>query len=132
MVNLTNTPEKVEFGAQTKKRLYIDMDGVLVDFESALPRVLMEQGRSLSQKMIRNRVRRTARRTGLAQQGVHILRLTFCSHLSMRGAPVAAIHALAVHADLATTQRYMHLNLAAMKDAIGLLERTNPDLAGER
>ena len=51
----------------------------------------------------------------------------------MRNAPpVAAIQDLAGHADLATTQRYMHLNPAAMKDAIGLLERENPDLAGEK
>ena len=70
---------------------------------------------------------------GLAQEGVHILRHIFCSHLSMRNAPpVAAIQDLAGHADLATTQRYMHLNPAAMKDAIGLLERENPDLAGEK
>ena len=93
------------------------------------PRVLMERGRSLSQKMIRTRVRRAA---GLAQGGVHILRHTFCSHLSMRNAPVAAIQALAGHADLATTQRYMHLSPAALKDAIGLLEREDPDLAGEK
>ena len=50
----------------------------------------------------------------------------------MRNAPVAAIQALAGHADLATTQRYMHLNPAALKDAIGLLEREDPDLAGEK
>ena len=50
----------------------------------------------------------------------------------MRNAPVAAIQDLAGHADLATTQRYMHLNPAAMKDAIGLLEREDPDLAGEK
>ena len=96
------------------------------------PRVLMERGRSLSQKMIRNRVRRAAGQAGLAQGGVHILRHTFCSHLSMCNAPVAAIQALAGHADLATTQRYMHLNPAALKDAIGLLEREDPDLAGEK
>ena len=60
--------------------------------------------------MVQNRVRRAARSAGLAQQGVHVLRHTFCSHLSMRGAPVAAIQALAGHADLSTTQRYMHLS----------------------
>ena len=37
-----------------------------------------------------------------------------------------------VDVDLATTQRYMHLNPAAMKDAIGLLDRKDPDLAGEK
>ena len=96
------------------------------------PRVLMDRGRSLSQKMVQNRVRRVARSAGLAQQGVHVLRHTFCSHLSMRGAPVAAIQALAGHADLSTTQRYMHLSPAALAGAIGLLERGFPDLAGEK
>ena len=50
----------------------------------------------------------------------------------MHGAPVAAIQALASYADLATTQRYIHLNLAAMKEAIGLLDRKNLDLEGEK
>ena len=48
------------------------------------------------------------------------------------GAPVAAIQALAGHADLSTTQRYMHLSPAALEGAIGLLERGIPDPAGER
>ena len=95
------------------------------------PRVLMDQGRSLSQKMVQNRVRRAARSAGLTQQGVHVLRHTFCSHLSMRGAPVAAIQALAGHASLATTQRYMHLSPAAMKGAIRLLDQPVSDLARE-
>ena len=50
----------------------------------------------------------------------------------MRGAPVAAIQALAGHADLSTTQRYMHLSPAALQSAIGLLERRIQDLAGEK
>ena len=91
-------------------------------------RVLMDQGRSLSQKMIQNRVRWAARRAGLAQQGVHILRHTFCSHLSMRGAPVAAIQELAGHANLGTTQRYMHLSPAAIESAIKLLDQPVSDL----
>jgi integrase len=55
-------------------------------------------------------------------QGVHILRHTFCSHLAMKGAPARAIQELAGHADLSTTQRYMHLNPAVTEDAIRLLE----------
>ena len=57
---------------------------------------------------------------------------TFCSHLSMQGAPVVAIQVLAGHTDLSTTPRYMHLSPAALECAIELLEREIPDLAGEK
>jgi hypothetical protein len=41
----------------------------------------------------------------------------------MRGAPARAIQELAGHADLATTQRYMHLSPAALESAIRLLDQ---------
>jgi site-specific recombinase XerD len=60
------------------------------------------------------------------KEGVHILRHTFCSHLAMRGAPARAIQELAGHQDLGTTQRYMHLNPAAIEGAIRLLDQSAP------
>ncbi len=48
----------------------------------------------------------------------NILQHTFCSHLSMRGAPARAIQELAGHADLTMAQRYMHLSPAALDAAI--------------
>ena len=65
---------------------------------------------------------RGAQRVASIEQGVHILRHTFCSHLAMKGAPARAIQELAGHADLSTTQRYMHLSPAATEDAIRLLD----------
>ena len=50
------------------------------------------------------------------------LRHTFCSRLAMKGAPARAIQELAGHADLSTTQRYVHLSPAATEDAIRLLD----------
>src|SRR3984957_18618774 len=67
-------------------------------------------------------IRGSQRVAGLSQAGVHVLRHTFCSHLAMKGAPARAIQELAGHADLSTTQRYMHLSPAAIDSAIRLLE----------
>jgi site-specific recombinase XerD len=67
-------------------------------------------------------VRAAQQVAGLPNGGVHVLRHTFCSHLAMKGAPARAIQELAGHADLSTTQRYMHLSPAATEDAIRLLE----------
>ena len=61
---------------------------------------------------------------------MHILRHTFCSHLAMKGAPARAIQELAGHADLTTTQRYMHLSPAATEDAIRKLDGRQSGLEG--
>jgi integrase len=61
-------------------------------------------------------------RSGLGRL-VARLRHTFCSHLSMRGAPVRAIQELAGHRDLSMTQRYMHISPAAIETAIRLLDQ---------
>jgi len=76
----------------------------------------------MTQKIVQDYVRRSVRRAQLTKSGVHRLRHTFCSHLAMRGAPARAIQELAGHADLATTQRYMHLSPAVVESAIRLLD----------
>ena len=49
-------------------------------------RVLCEgDGRPLSQKVMQCLVRRAAKRAGLKNEGIHVLRHTFCSHLAMHG-----------------------------------------------
>ena len=67
-------------------------------------------------------IRGAQRVAGVTDAGVHVLRHTFCSHLAMKGAPARAIQELAGHADLTTTQRYMHLSPAATEEAIRLLD----------
>ena len=87
------------------------------------PRVLCQpDGSPLTRRMVQRGIARVARRAGLSNLGVHILRHTFCSHLAMRGAPARAIQELAGHQDLTTTQRYMHVSPAAIEGAIRLLD----------
>ena len=82
----------------------------------------MSAGRIADHARSGDQGRPVARRVAGIEQGVHILRHTFCSHLAMKGAPARAIQELTGHADLSTTQRYMHLSPAATEDAIRLLD----------
>ena len=85
-------------------------------------RVLCQtDGSPFTRQIVQNRMNQVAKRANV-RKGVHILRHTFCSHLSMRGAPARAIQELAGHADLTMTQRYMHLSPAALDAAIKLLD----------
>jgi site-specific recombinase XerD len=79
----------------------------------------------VDEKIIGNHVDHAARAAKLRHRGIHTLRHSFCSHLAMRGAPARAIQELAGHADLRTTQRYMHLSPAALESAIRLLDAGN-------
>jgi integrase len=82
----------------------------------------LSDGEPFTRDRIIKAIRGAQRVAGVTEAGVHVLRHTFCSHLAMRGAPARAIQELAGHADLSTTQRYMHLSPAATEDAIRLLD----------
>ena len=82
----------------------------------------LPDGTPITRDRVIKAIRGAQRLAGLHQAGVHVLRHTFCSHLAMKGAPARAIQELAGHADLSTTQRYMHLSPAATEDAIRLLD----------
>jgi integrase len=85
-----------------------------------------DSGAPLTEKVVQNVLLRAARRAGVRNNGPHILRHSFCSHLAMRGASAKAIQELAGHQDLATTQRYMHLSPSAIDAAIRLLDEPAP------
>ena len=91
----------------------------------------LPDGGPITRDRVIKAIRSAQRVAGLSDAGVHLLRHTFCSHLAMKGAPARAIQELAGHADLSTTQRYMHLSPAATEDAIRLLDarRTGVDFA---
>jgi integrase len=88
------------------------------------PRVLYSDEKSVADgDALASWIRRAESRAGFPITGrLHILRHTFCSRLAMRGATAKAIQELAGHANLSTTQRYMHLSPAAKESAIRLLE----------
>lgn len=87
-----------------------------------------EDGSPLTNRQVRNQMIAAFQRAGLGKEervytgAIHILRHTFCSRLAMAGVPAVAIQKQAGHADLKTTERYMHLSPKAGKDAIKALE----------
>jgi integrase len=89
-----------------------------------------DDGREMTESSLKELVARAARRANLRNNGPHMLRHTFCSHLAMRGAATRAIQELAGHQDSGMTQRYMHLSPAAIRSAIDLLEQ--PTATGNR
>jgi integrase len=62
-------------------------------------------GQAMTASALVETIGRAARRANLRNNGSHILRHTFCSHLAMRGVPARAIQELAGHRDLGTTER---------------------------
>ena len=82
-----------------------------------------DDGSPLTEGLVQGFVKRAAQKAGVFNNGPHMLRHTFCSHLAMRGAPARAIQELAGHQNLTTTQRYMHLSPAALDSAIRLLDQ---------
>ena len=80
-------------------------------------------GKVPGETMVRDWLAAAQRSAGFDVRGPHILRHTFCSHLAMAGKPPRAIQALAGHASITMTERYMHLAPAAARDAIEGLTR---------
>lgn len=85
-----------------------------------------DDGSPMPEHAVTDLLGKVARIANVRNNGTHILRHTFCSHLAMRGAPARAIQELAGHKDLSTTQRYMHLSPRAITEAIRLLEGPHP------
>lgn len=64
------------------------------------------------------------RKAGIRRIGWHVLRHTFASHLAQAGASLVAIQGLLGHSDIRTTMRYAHINEVALRDAIGILDKS--------
>ncbi len=55
----------------------------------------------------------------------HVLRHTFCSRLAMKGVPLKVIQTLAGHADIQTTERYLHSDREQERAAMAMLAETS-------
>ena len=88
------------------------------------PRVLVQDdGTGINRAWLWYAMKAAQRRAGMVQDGrVHILRHTFCSRLAMLDVPAMSIKELAGHANLQTTQRYLHLSSKAKGQAIAALD----------
>lgn len=65
---------------------------------------------------------RTCARAGLANDDLHALRHTFCSHLVMRGVPLRTIQKLAGHSRISVTEQYAHLAPGYLEDAVNQID----------
>lgn len=75
-------------------------------------------------------IRDVQRAAGFAETGkAHVLRHTFCSRLAMKGVAVRTIQALAGHANIETTERYLHSDREQERQAMRLLSVTGAKIA---
>lgn len=75
----------------------------------------------MSNHVVRTMIGSVMRRAGLEGDAIHIFRHTFCSHIALAGVTARAIQELAGHADISTTQKYMHLAPSDKTRAIAML-----------
>lgn len=67
---------------------------------------------------------RLQRTLGLPERGFHAFRHGFCTTLAQSGIPVETIRALAGHASITTTSRYVHATRDDLKAAVEILATT--------
>lgn len=85
---------------------------------------------TLSEARLTRILATTCARAGVRRVGWHILRHTFASELAARGASASAIQRLLGHSTLAMTERYVHVDEPALRDAIALLSPSDPPIVG--
>ena len=67
-------------------------------------------------------LKRLCERTGVRKIGWHVLRHTFASHIAMRGVPMRSLQQLMGHSTILMTERYAHLGMTSLHDAVQVLE----------
>jgi integrase len=118
-----------EYAPKSKKGRTVPLSPRLVAALEALPRkrgvahvFVDDDNQPLTAKLVRGRVVSVERTAGLPVSGLsHKLRHTFATRLVAAGVPLLVIKELLGHADLRTTQRYLHAIKGAGNQAIALI-----------
>ncbi len=120
----------IPFESETKggKERWLPMTSRLANVLQSVPeigpRVLCKDGgKELLPNDVAYWMARVESQAGLPVTGrVHVLRHTFITRLAMAGVPARVIQALARHAQLIQTERYMHLAPHATEKGIAAIE----------
>jgi integrase len=79
------------------------------------------KGNPASSTHLSREARRLAKRAGLDGVSLHCLRHTFSTRISEQGGNLEEVQRLLGHANIATTQRYLHMSDAALKVTVDRL-----------
>jgi site-specific recombinase XerD len=83
--------------------------------------VFVHKGKPI--KSIRRSIDTAAKRAGITKKMTpNMLRHTFATHAVMKGADIKSVQALLGHANIATTQKYVHAVEEQLKKTVKLLE----------
>ena len=73
-------------------------------------------GKSMSRQGFWKLIKQYAKKAGIQEDITpHTLRHSFAAHLVQNGADLKAVQEMLGHADIATTQMYVHLNMDHMR-----------------
>ena len=98
-----------------------DLLTVLRDLPRACDYVFLNTNGKKYGYHLTERIKRLAKRIGLASLTLHTLRHSFISHLVMSGVDLVTVKELAGHSDIKTTMRYAHLAPEHLRKSIGKL-----------
>jgi integrase len=85
--------------------------------------VFHDNGKKIYPEKLRRAFKKACKITGIKDFTFHDLRHTFASYLRQRGVDLHSISKLLGHADTRMTQRYSHLSVENLREAISVLEK---------
>jgi excisionase family DNA binding protein len=131
-VNLEKREIRFE-GCKSGRLRYVPMNQILFDTLTAWksrngqsPYVFTNEKTGKPLTTVRRAFVTTRKKASLKDFRIHDCRHSFASRLVQRGCDIVTLQGLLGHRDLTTTQRYLHSTDERRRQAVGLLEKTNP------